>query len=70
MTAPDVSFDRMKALQKSVEDVIRKDPDVLGAVSVVGVGTIKRNAERRAFRPHLEAQERAGDAAQRKSCNG
>ena len=39
VTAPDVSFERMKGLQKSVEDVIRKDPDVLGIVSVVGVGT-------------------------------
>ncbi len=39
VTAPDVSFERMNALQKSVEDVIRKDPDVLGAVSVIGVGT-------------------------------
>jgi len=38
-TAPDVSFERMNGLQKQVEDVIRKDPDVLGAVSVVGVGT-------------------------------
>jgi multidrug efflux pump len=39
VTAPDVSFDRMRALQTSVEDVIRKDPDVLGAVSVVGTST-------------------------------
>jgi multidrug efflux pump len=39
VTAPDVSFERMKALQASVEDVIRKDPDVLGAVSVVGTST-------------------------------
>ncbi len=39
LTASDVSFDRMNALQKSVEDVIRKDPDVLGIVSVAGVGT-------------------------------
>ena len=39
VTAPDVSFERMKALQASVEDVIRKDPDVLGVVSVVGTST-------------------------------
>ncbi len=37
--ASDVSFDRMNALQNSVENIIRKDPDVLGVVSVVGVGT-------------------------------
>ncbi len=35
----DVSFERMNALQNSVEKIIRKDPDVLGVVSVVGVGT-------------------------------
>ncbi len=39
VTAPDVSFERMKALQNSVEEVIRKDPDVLGVVSVVGTST-------------------------------
>jgi multidrug efflux pump len=39
VTAPDISFERMKALQNGVENVIRKDPDVLGVVSVVGVGT-------------------------------
>jgi multidrug efflux pump len=38
-TGPDVSFDRMNALQGEVEKIIRRDPDVLGAVSVVGVGT-------------------------------
>ncbi|MBI4723625.1 MAG: efflux RND transporter permease subunit, partial [Rhodomicrobium sp.] len=37
--APDVSFERMQNLQKAVEDVIRKDPDVLGVISVVGAGT-------------------------------
>ena len=38
-TAANVSFDRMNELQNSVEKIIRKDPDVLGVVSVVGVGT-------------------------------
>ncbi len=38
-TASDVSFDRMQALQATVEKMIRRDPDVLGVVSVVGVGT-------------------------------
>ncbi len=38
-TASDVSFERMQALQGAVEKIIRKDPDVLGVVSVVGVGT-------------------------------
>ncbi len=37
-SAPDVSFERMVNLQKSVEDVIKRDPDVLGVVSVIGVG--------------------------------
>ncbi len=38
-TASDVSFDRMIELQAGVERIILKDPDVLGVVSVVGVGT-------------------------------
>ncbi len=38
-SAPDVSFARMQILQKMVEDAIRKDPDVLGVTSIVGVGT-------------------------------
>jgi multidrug efflux pump len=39
LASPDVSFSRMNELQNSVAEVIRKDPDVLGVVSVVGVGT-------------------------------
>ncbi len=38
-TASDVSFDRMVELQAGVERIVSKDPDVLGVVSVVGVGT-------------------------------
>ncbi len=38
-TSSDVSFERMNALQAGVERIISKDPDVLGIVSVVGVGT-------------------------------
>ena len=37
--AQDVSFSRLQALQDQVETVIRRDPDVAGVVSVVGVGT-------------------------------
>ncbi len=37
---PDVSFAEMQRLQKSVEDAIRKDPDVTGVVSVVGSSPI------------------------------
>jgi len=37
--APGVSFDRMNSLQAEVERIIRRDPDVLGVVSVIGVGT-------------------------------
>ncbi len=39
VAASDVSFERMKTLQNSVEEVIRKDPDVLGLASVVGTST-------------------------------
>jgi multidrug efflux pump len=37
--AQDVSFVRLQALQNQVETVIRRDPDVVGVVSIVGVGT-------------------------------
>ncbi|MGA7323536.1 MAG: efflux RND transporter permease subunit [Rhodomicrobium sp.] len=37
--ASDVSFEGMNALQKEIETIIRKNPDVLGVSSVVGVGT-------------------------------
>jgi multidrug efflux pump len=37
---PEVSFTEMKRLQKQVEDVLRKDPDVAGVVSVVGSSTL------------------------------
>jgi multidrug efflux pump len=37
--AQDVSFSRLQGLQDQVEAIIRKDPDVLGVVSIVGVGT-------------------------------
>ncbi len=36
--AQDVSFDRLQTLQNQVEAVIRRDPDVTGVVSIVGVG--------------------------------
>ena len=39
---PDVSFPEMQRLQKSVEDEIRKDPDVTGVVSVVGSSSINQ----------------------------
>ena len=37
--AQDVSFSRLQVLQNQVEAVIRRDPDVVGVVSIVGVGT-------------------------------
>ncbi len=37
--AQDVSFESMSALQQKVADVISKDPDVVGVISFVGVGT-------------------------------
>ncbi|MGO4707319.1 efflux RND transporter permease subunit [Microvirga sp. 2MCAF38] len=36
--AQDVSFERMQELQAQVEAVIRRDPDVSGVVSLVGIG--------------------------------
>jgi multidrug efflux pump len=37
---PDVSFTEMQRVQKVVEDIIRKDPDVTGVVSVIGTGPL------------------------------
>jgi multidrug efflux pump len=39
VAAPGVSFERINALQAEVERIVRRDPDVLGVVSVIGVGT-------------------------------
>ena len=36
--AQDVSFERMLALQRQVETILGRDPDVAGIVSVIGVG--------------------------------
>jgi multidrug efflux pump len=36
--AQDVSFTKLQALQDQVEAIIRRDPDVAGVVSIVGVG--------------------------------
>ncbi|WP_442754927.1 efflux RND transporter permease subunit [Methylocystis sp. JAN1] len=38
--APDASFERMKALQAKVTEVFRKDPEVTGVTSVLGVGPL------------------------------
>jgi len=42
LAAQDVSFERMQALQEQMEAVIRRDPDVLGVVSIAGSGTANR----------------------------
>jgi multidrug efflux pump len=39
LAASDASFERMQGLQNQVEAVIRRDPDVLGVVSIIGAGT-------------------------------
>jgi multidrug efflux pump len=38
--SPDASFERMQTLQARVSDVFRKDPDVKGVTSVLGVGPL------------------------------
>ena len=69
VTAPDVSFERMKALQKSVEDVIRKDPDVLGIVSVVGTSTTNATLNVAHFALTLKPKNQRRASAT-KSCSG
>jgi multidrug efflux pump len=38
LAATDVSFERMQTLQNKVEETIRRDPDVVGVVSIIGAG--------------------------------
>jgi multidrug efflux pump len=35
----DISFEKMSALQQEVADIVKKDPDVINVISLVGVGT-------------------------------
>ncbi len=35
----DISFERMSALQNEIADLVKKDPDVVSVISLVGVGT-------------------------------
>jgi multidrug efflux pump len=69
VAVPGVSFDRMNGLQKAVEDTIRKDPDVLGVASVVGVGTTNATQNVAHFaltlKPKTERQATANEIMQR-----
>ena len=38
LAATDVSFERMQTLQNKVEEIIRRDPEVVGVVSIIGAG--------------------------------
>jgi multidrug efflux pump len=38
--SPDASFERMKSLQQKVTEVFRRDPEVTGVTSVLGVGPL------------------------------
>ncbi|GLI91649.1 efflux RND transporter permease subunit [Methylocystis echinoides] len=38
--SPDASFERMRALQAKITDIVRKDPEVTGVTSVLGVGPL------------------------------
>jgi multidrug efflux pump len=59
---PEVSFDEMSRLQAQVSDVIRKDPDVAGVVTVVGVSAINATPNRAHVKVTLKdrAQRKAG----------
>jgi multidrug efflux pump len=65
----EVSFTEMKRLQATVEDAIRKDPDVSGVVSVIGVTPINAtpNAGRLAItlRPRDQRKTTVTDAIER-----
>src|SRR5260370_15934599 len=54
---PEVSFDEMQRLQARVIDVIKKDPDVTGAVSVIGVSPINPTPHARPLTITLKSRE-------------
>jgi len=58
----EVSFDEMKRLQGQVEAAIRKDPEVTGVVSIIGVSRMNPtpNAGRLAITLRSRAERRAG----------
>ena len=58
----EVSFNEMKRLQAAVEAVIRKDPEVTGVVSVIGVTPINATPECRTARHHAAFARSAQDA--------
>ena len=65
----DVSFDRMKQLQGQVETAIRRDPDVTGVVSVIGISPLNPtpNAGRLeiTLKPRTERQDFVGSVIDR-----
>ena len=73
---PEVSFEEMQRLQARIVDVVKQDPDVTGAISVIGVSpinptpnaghlaiTLKSRDERRAFVTAVVDRLRAAVAA-------
>ncbi len=58
----EVSFTEMKRLQSEVETAIRKDPEVTGVVSVIGVTPLNATPECRPHRHHAALARRARDA--------
>jgi multidrug efflux pump len=63
--AQDVSFSRLQELQNRVETIIRRDPDVVGVVSIVGVGTTNSAPNAGHFAITLKPRsERAASASQ------
>ncbi len=67
--AQGVSFKRLQALQNDVESVIRRDPDVAGVVSIIGVGTTNSAPNLGHFaialKPRAERQASASQIAER-----
>ena len=72
--SPDASFDKMTALQAKVAETFRRDPDVNGVTSVLGVGPLNAttNVARLAvtLRPHGERRENAERIADRLKAAG
>ncbi len=68
---PEVSFAEMERLQNRVGDVIRKDPDVEGVVSVIGVSALNPTPNAGHLKITLKAARAAhvdGDAPSSTAC--
>ena len=69
----EVSFEQMQRLQEPVEIAVKKDPDVVGVVSVIGVSKLNPTPKCRPARDHAAPAQRTQSFRRTRSscaCNG